>query len=169
MKIVFICLNLFKAFLKRVECFNISSSVMHLLSFEKELWIAKVEKCCRIFRWKLSPPECVHISFFYFTFKLTFQLSLHGTYPVGSSYQKYSLFFQHIYILLLIFYYLYSTRSNGLLFAWTSKQTIIASTVQQKLITFAEMKFLICWKTGEIKLCHIKQVSRQLKNSFWSD
>ena len=62
-----------------------------------------------------------------------------------------------------IFYYLYSTWSNGLLFAWTSKQTIIASTVQQKLITFAEMKFLICWKTGEIKLCHIKQVSRQLK------
>ena len=67
--------------------------------------------------------------------------------------------FQHIFI----FYYLYSTWSNGLLFAWTSKQTIIASTVQQKLITFAEMKFLICWKTGEIKLCHIKQVSRQLK------
>ena len=105
MKIVFICLNLF---LKRVECFNISSSVMHLLSFEKELWIAKVEKCCRIFRWKLSPPECVHISFFYFTFKLTFQLSLHGTYPVGSSYQKYSLFFN-----IFIFYYLYSTWSNG--------------------------------------------------------
>ena len=62
-----------------------------------------------------------------------------------------------------IFYYLYSAWSNGLLFAWTSKQTIIASTVQQKLITFAEMKFLICWKTGEMKLCHIKQVSRQLK------
>ena len=68
-------------------------------------------------------------------------------------------FFQHIFI----FYYLYYTWSNGLLFAWTSKQTIIASTVQQKLITFAEMKFLICWKNGDIKLCHMKQVSRQLK------
>ena len=139
---------------KNLKSFNISSSVMHLLSFEKELWIAKVEKCCRIFRWKLSPPECVHISFFYFTFKLTFQLSLHGTYPVGSSYQKY-FFSQHIYILLFIFYF--STWSNVPLFAWTSKQTIIASTVQQKLITFAEMKFLIFWKTGDIKLCHIKQ------------
>ena len=119
MKAVFIRLNLF---LKRVECFNISSSVMHLLSFEKELWIAKVEKCCRIFRWKLSPPECVHISFFYFTFKLTFQLSLHGTYPVGSSYQKYSLFFQHIfifyyiYILLFIFYMIWWP------FVWLNKQ-----------------------------------------------
>ena len=160
MKIVFICLNLFKAFLKRVECFNISSSVMHLLSFEKELWIAKVEKCCRIFRWKLS-RVC---SYLLLLFHIQIDFSTQPARDISSGIilpEIFSLFSTYF-----IFYYLYSTWSNGPLFGWTSKQTIIASTVQQKLITFAEMKFLICWKTGEIKLCHIKQVSRHLKTSI---
>ena len=115
---------------RNLKSFNTSSSVMHLLSFEKELWIAKVEKCCRIFRWKLFPPECIHISSFYFTFKLTFQLSLLRTYSVGPSCKK--------------------LKKKNYLYSNNRAATIIAA-VRQKLITLAQMKFLSCRQTNEIK------------------